>query len=134
MSWNNFLVLCPSLFFFGTITGNLDFITYVNNRMVPVRNDKCDLDYKLLDDGEVWYRTDFCEKIYCKLVDEFGLTEVKGCVPITPVPPNCTIVGRRGTYPDCCVGEVVCNLPSEPQSDEDILEEIQLLLAKRARK
>uniref|UniRef100_A0A2I9LPY2 Venom protein n=1 Tax=Centruroides hentzi TaxID=88313 RepID=A0A2I9LPY2_9SCOR len=134
MIWNIFTVLLLAFSVYAT-NKDLKFISYKNDARVPVVNGRCGIyEDKLLEHGEVWYRTDFCEKISCSVMDTTGHSEIRGCVPLTPISQNCTVVGRRGPYPECCSGEIVCNQQPEVDSNEAIVEEIRLLLERNGRK
>uniref|UniRef100_A0A1W7R953 Venom protein n=1 Tax=Hadrurus spadix TaxID=141984 RepID=A0A1W7R953_9SCOR len=108
------------------------FITYKNDILSPLTEGKCKMgNEKMIEQGDTWYRDDYCEKVYCLRSGNLGHVEVRGCTPIAPLSPNCTVVHNKGLYPDCCSGHIICEQQPEPKSDVEMAEMIRALLQNR---
>uniref|UniRef100_A0A1V1WBF4 Putative La1-like peptide n=1 Tax=Superstitionia donensis TaxID=311983 RepID=A0A1V1WBF4_9SCOR len=119
------------------VLGNDDlrFITYKNDVVFPLTEGKCNAGSgRLINQGDTWYSDEYCEKFKCLRTGILGHVEVRGCAPVYPIRPNCTVVHHKGVYPDCCDGDIVCNEQQEPKSDVEMAELIRALLEESNKK
>ncbi|CAL1293007.1 unnamed protein product [Larinioides sclopetarius] len=75
----------------------------------------CQGDYGEIPLGGTGFNDERCERILCG----DGMYTIQGCgvVSIADMPPDCTLVGKPGHYPDCCKTIVKCDSDSVENSN-----------------